>query len=137
MGGLLIMARKRYSLAITGGMLNAASNAIKDSVLDPRGGGLDTFSVELQRVGGGGTPWWGASWVMEETGMDTISFEALVTDVVQGLSMNHNTGDANVQFVSMSEDDFAPGTSPLGQFLLMLADTSLKPWALERVPQIP
>jgi len=61
------MARKRHHMFITDGMLTAASNAIKDSVLDPRGGGLDTFSVDIQRVGGTGTGWNGASWVMEGT----------------------------------------------------------------------
>ena len=127
---------KRYSMMILDGSRTAASNAIKDSVLDPRGGGLDTFSVALQRVGGGGAAWWGASWVMEETGPG-ISFETFTADIIGGLSLKHNTGAANVQIVTMSEDDFPLGTSAKAQFIGMLADLTRKKSAYERVPDEP
>lgn len=141
------MAKKRYHMMIANGMLTAASNAIKDSVLDPRGGGLDSFSVELQRVGGGGSKWWGASWVMEETNPedppasgqfpDTISFQVFERDIIDGLNMRWNTGAANTQIATYVHEDEFLGMSPRAGFDAALADTVKKANALEQVPESP
>lgn len=128
------MAIKRYHMMIANGMLVAASNAIKDSVLDPRGGGLETFSVELQRVIGGGQHWWGASWRMEETGLATISFEAFENDIIGGLNMKWNTGGAQTQIATYVHEDEFPGMSPPEAFAVALADETKKPAAMEIVP---
>jgi hypothetical protein len=131
---------------IADGSLNAASNAIKDSVLDPRGGGLNTFSVDLQRVGGAGTGWMGASWVLPETREETLliepldiekpSFQAFKEDIIDGLNMKWNTGAPNVQVVTYVHEDEFPFMTISQGWEAALADEIKKPWALERV-QVP
>ncbi len=127
--------RIRTHMMITDGQVVAASNIIRDSpLLDIRGGGLDTFSVDLQRVGGAGAGWNGASWVMERTGLDTVSFELFVKDVIEELGMKHNTGLANVQVVTCVHEDDTPGQTAREGFDACLANVAKKPWALEEVP---
>lgn len=127
----------RVHMFITDGMLTAARNAIKDSLLDPRGGGLGAFSIDLRRVGGGGAGWNGASWVMDRDGLTTVSFELFVRDIIEGLSMQHNTGAVNVQICTYIHEDEFPGMTPRQGFEAALADLVKKPWALERVPPPP
>ena len=126
--------RIRVHMFISDGQLTAARNAIKDSLLDPRGGGLNEFSIALRRVGGGGGGWNGASWVMEREGLTTISFELFVRDIIESLNMQWNTGAASVQVVTYIHEDEFPTSTPREGFEAALADTVKKPWALERVP---
>lgn len=127
--------RIRVHMLVMDGPLTAAVNAIKGSLLDPRGGGLDTFSVDLQEVGGGGPGWMGCSWVMERNGLDTISLELFVADIIEGLNMKHNTGTANTQIATYVHEDETAGLTSAEGFAVALADTNKKPSALEIVPE--
>ena len=130
------MAVKTFTSFIQSGQLTAARNQIKNSTtLDPRGGGLDAYSVELQRLGGGGVAWFGFSWRMEETGLGTISFELFEQEVITipGLAANHNTGNAATLITTYDNAVEAPGLSEEDAFDQFLLETTKKPNALEIV----
>ena len=131
------MARITMIAFITDGQLTAARNVLKDGPLDPQGGGLEEFSVDMRNTEGGGPPGWNAcAWRMLRNGLGTISFEQFKIDVIDGLNMQHNTGGANTQIATyISEDDF-PGLTTRQAFEAARLDTVKKPHALERVPQI-
>lgn len=123
-------------MAVTDGQLTAFRNRVNNVKFDRRGGWADNFAVDLQRVGGGGAGWNGASWRMERLAANAASnepdFETFLTDVVQDAQTN--TGTAAVQFIYQIHEDDYPGQHPSAGFDGLLANTTIKPWALEVVP---
>ncbi len=116
----------RAHIFITDGMLTAARNAIVASALDIRGGGMEEFSIDLQKAVGGPAPGWnGASGLLD--------LDLFLQDVIEALNMRHNTGQENTQVATYEHEEFSPGSSPREGFDLALADLTRKPWILERV----
>ena len=62
---------------------------------------------------------------------------ATETPAAYGTEVAIDDGAPNVGFVSAVHETEYPGLSPLAGFNLLLADTTKKPWALERVPAPP
>lgn len=133
------MARITLIAFITTGQLIAVRAAIvEDGDLDPRGGGLSSFSIAMRNADPGGSPFWDSCglWRMEEFGPNIISLERFTVTVIDnlGMSSTHNDGGAQTQIATyVLEDDF-PGLAPREAFAAASADTIRKPQALERVP---
>lgn len=141
----------RAYIFIRDGQLTAARNAIQGSALDTQGGWAEEFSVDVQRVGGGGPGWNGAAWTMQRNCIapvscddpgEWVSFELFLKDVIQELGMQHNTGSPNVQVATYIRsltaaepgDDYLPTDVDIDSFIASLADQAKKPWAFELVP---
>ena len=153
----MALERVRFHLMAQRAFTASMAEKVAQSILDIRGGGLDTFSLPLRLAGGGPEIFDGCSWVMpvsvghapaltgdfndwlnddpEDWMFGPLGYIA-IADEIPGAPLTINTGEQNVKLIIWADYELPPG-SPGSQWALALADQTRKPDALEVVEEEP